>query len=387
MKGLATLLVLAIAIGAPVAARADAADDLINQAITEYGLGRFEASKALLKKALAASSRAAQKARAELYLGVNAAAQNNRKAAIAHFERALGHDAALEVNASAVKPRVMALFRRVRARVTGRLSVSLAQPPAVVVVDGREIGPAPQILRLKAGKHSLTLRLASGKVLYARTINVAAARTLRVEARPVERTPRGTLEIAVSRSDAHVLVDGKPVDSRKLELTVGEHHVTAWAPGFEQATRTVRVSAGSTARVELALSRDASASSKAPASGGRRIFTWVAAGAAVIALGVGTGFAIASNGDYAAYQDNCSESRAGDVRCVDLMRRIDNRDLAANVLIGVGAGLAAAGVALWFIEGAMLRKERRRGLSNSTARTRFTPLVGQVNGGSLRVSF
>jgi hypothetical protein len=79
----------------------------------------------------------------------------------------------------------------------------------------------------------------------------------------------------------------------------------------------------------------------------RRIYTWIAAGVAAVAVGAG------------AYYGSSAQKKSDDLlggvhtseEATALARDADDAAKKANVLYGVGAAAAAAGVTLFFVEG------------------------------------
>ncbi|HSN92146.1 MAG TPA: hypothetical protein VLS93_13025, partial [Anaeromyxobacteraceae bacterium] len=88
--------------------------------------------------------------------------------------------------------------------------------------------------------------------------------------------------------------------------------------------------------------------SPAPRQEKRRIWTWVAGGAAVVAAGAGTYYGMTA-------QQRSDELRDGTARPAAEANALAGDAKAAqrsaNVLYGVAAGAAAAGVTLFFVEG------------------------------------
>jgi hypothetical protein len=89
---------------------------------------------------------------------------------------------------------------------------------------------------------------------------------------------------------------------------------------------------------------------KAPPAmaGKRRVYTWVAAGAAVAALATGVYFGAAANSENDKIADGTIRTAA---EIAALESRRDQRSRTSKVLYGVGGAAAAAGVTLFFVEG------------------------------------
>lgn len=88
---------------------------------------------------------------------------------------------------------------------------------------------------------------------------------------------------------------------------------------------------------------------------GRR-WTWIAAAGTVVVAAVGMGLGISAASEYSEYKDDSTPS----ARYPELEDSISAKATTANVMFGVAGGLAAATVALFFIEGAITRSHAER---------------------------
>jgi len=187
---------------------------------------------------------------------------------------------------------------------------------------------------------------------------------------------------------AQVMVDGTPVPAAALDLPwkvdPGEHVIAAVAAGFRVERRTVRLQEGETLPVQLTLvSEQASLGGSDPAhatpraghgegrspaaasadgargpqeDGGRRVpsWAWVSGGMGLVALGVGTAFAV----DYVAVRstvaEDCPKNLCNfdryDVASADALEGRWNRSLGLAVGLGaaslVGVGAAVYGIVM-----------------------------------------
>ncbi len=143
-----------------------------------------------------------------------------------------------------------------------------------------------------------------------------------------------------------------------MAVDPGAHVVSAKAPGRQPfQTSLAKVSAGDTIAVGIpTLDAVAPAPSAVayPEPGrrsidGQKVGALVSAGVGVIALGVGTGFALHSSSKHDQSERYCQGSACTDQRGVDALaaaRAAGNRSTVAFVIGGVGLGAAAV---LWFV--------------------------------------
>jgi hypothetical protein len=96
------------------------------------------------------------------------------------FAQALEANPETSLDPTKVDPTVVKLLESVRARLTGSLIVNSTPPGAMLLLDGKEVGAAPQTLATPAGKHKLEVRWGEGP-LQATEVQVRPRRELRVE--------------------------------------------------------------------------------------------------------------------------------------------------------------------------------------------------------------
>lgn len=307
MRAGAILLLVLLATAASAqpsaSARQASAQVLLDQGVAAFSRGDFRRSKQLLRRAEKTAQAPALLAKIHLYLGLDAAALGETDAAHEAFRRALTHDPKLTLDGRRHNPGVMRLFDKARDATLGSLHVTVDDANARIVLDGVEVGQGPYRALLPTGSHLLEVKSPDGRQLYRQLVSVSAGRVLRVE---VVVTP-------VSRPTS------------------------------------VPSSAGSPA---------------APAGSSRRsrLWTWIAAGGAVISAGLAVGLVAAANGDE---KDACAllsgegdcASRASLSNPADLPRyedlyegARDKRSWAVGLGIASGALVVAATV-LFFIEG------------------------------------
>ena len=81
-----------------------------------------------------------------------------------------------------------------------------------------------------------------------------------------------------------------------------------------------------------------------------RLWTWVAAGAAVAAVGVGTYYGLSSKSDADALHANVSPPRTNAAN-QSLADSAQSKATTANAFYAIAGGCAAAGITLFFVEG------------------------------------
>jgi hypothetical protein len=135
----------------------------------------------------------------------------------------------------------------------GRLTVREgAERPAIVIVDGTEVGPSPWEGELAEGSHTLVLRDAETST-DPMTVQVSSIAPIQVVLELPQAT--GAVEVRVTPSGARLSVDGNdvPGGGGRFELPAGEHHFEASAEGYKREVRTLLVAPGSSTLLDLAL--------------------------------------------------------------------------------------------------------------------------------------
>lgn len=137
----------------------------------------------------------------------------------------------------------------------GTLSVASATPGARVLVDGAEMGKAPQTVKdLGCGDHTVTLR-APGYLEANRTVRVPAFENVPVDLQ-LQKEEFGTLVLDVTPLEVNVAVDGIGVGAgpRTLDhIAAGPHKVAGTLEGYTPATVDVTVPANGMQRLDLTL--------------------------------------------------------------------------------------------------------------------------------------
>lgn len=139
---------------------------------------------------------------------------------------------------------------------------------AVVMVNGKTIGPLPLTLSLQAGRYLVEV-VRPGWQPWRKWLDVAAGQSLTLvptlqlaKAAPsapfdAPATPRrGTLSVTSSVGSARVFLDGKPIGRTPItahEELVGPHVIAVRHPDYEEFLATVEVKAGALTRLAVQL--------------------------------------------------------------------------------------------------------------------------------------
>lgn len=305
------------------------AEALLQEGIVRFRLGKFRGSLEALARAEKAASAPAVLARINLYRGLNHAVTDHEARARASFRAALVQDPAVRLDPRKFKPSLTALLDKVRRGMRGELSVTGSSPGARVLVDGQVVGKTPYVGQVTIGRHVVQLRGADGRH-HRREVIVAYRKRSRVEVKlgppPVKASPPPA---------------SAPVHAGTPEVAAGSHHDSP------------------------------------PSSPRRRLWTWIAAGGAVAAAGVGIGLGASVYSD----RDEFESLPAGDAGLDELEAAARDKTVAANVLFVAAGALAVTAVVLFFLEGKPVKAEGDR------ASVRLAPVVGQARGLLLTAEF
>jgi hypothetical protein len=300
----------------PTSSSARTAAQLFQRAVERFSSADFEGSVRLLEQARHETTEPTLLGRIQLYLGANHSTLGKRGAAREAFRRALIHDPALSISPKRFKAATVALFRAVRATMHGALLVT-ASREGLVDVDRKTMGNTPLRIQLPIGRHRVVVRGPDGAVWH-----------------------RGEVVI---RHDTTSPVHAAPVRAAEPDLT----------PVYRPR---------------------AAGSDRAPQG---RVWTWVAAGGAVVSLGAAIGLVVAGHADNEEYWDEATDRQTG-ARLEDSGRA---KQRAGQVLFGVAGALAVTSVVLYLLEGRSTGSERR-----SSSATLF-PLAGRAAGLGLWARF
>jgi anti-sigma-K factor RskA len=330
MGSLAALsLAPAASIAGPASPRGRGAKtDLLKQGVRLFSHGRFKRSLRVLELA---HKRAAKRtvdrrrtAKILLFIGLNHAVGGRSKLAKQAFSAALAHDADLRLEARRFKHDLQQIFDRVRDRLVP-LAVSADLDGAVVVVDGKVIGAAPLRARLGVGQHVVEVRREGA--VYQTSVELSLGRPASVRA-------------VLRRAEPFPAAAG----SRRQD-----------APSFW---------------------------------GRRRLWTWVAAGAAVAVSAASIGVWASANSTHKneftsmlkEYDPGAPDARVQFAELESKAGSISDRVLAARVLAGVAGGLAISAAVLLYFEG---RPSPERSAGRGLQSVRVAPLWGEAAGATV----
>ena len=142
-----------------------------------FNQGDFDAALKMLDAAAIDGGDPATLEKVQLLRAQCLAARQDFARAEEAFALALDANPETTLDPTRVDPTVVRLLESVRARLTGTLVVGSTPPGALLMLDGKEIGPAPQTIAAPAGKHKVEARWGQG-----------ALQTLELQVRPRRET-------------------------------------------------------------------------------------------------------------------------------------------------------------------------------------------------------
>ena len=292
-------------------AAAQTAGDLLKQCIQHYAMADFPTSLKACQRAAGMTKDPKLLARIHLYTGLNQMGVGKKESARKAFTRALTHDPGLTIKSRQHKKAIVALFEEVKKSRMGLLSVKADRAGALVFVDGKKVGTVPFKGSVPVGKHWLIVRTPDGKYLHEMSVNLTPGNNqLVVSLKPVY----GYLSVISEPPGAEVLVNGQKVGQTPIKehiLRPGQYKITLQMEGRGRVHRSVKVQLDKESSLSLALTAedtppdavpdirpdpadDAPAAPEHSFWKRKRIWTWVAAGTAVVAAGVGLGLGLSA---------------------------------------------------------------------------------------------
>lgn len=349
-----TSLWLLLVWGLPSSALADARDSTaltqFEQGKASYDAGKFEDALILFQKSLSllpSPNSRLYVARCHRALGRVATAYSQLKLASREAQDRL--TATGEKRFTATRDAAAGEAEELEPRVPRlTLAVPSKTPPDFVAkLDGREMPRATwgALVEIDPGKHTLSARGARVKP-FRRTFTVSEGERLRIEIE-LERVPtaRIILDLESRPSGLAISIDDKAIDSSAFDsvhdLDVGKRRIVASAPGYFSFVWQKTLFDNDEVRLKIDLR-------PSPRGGGAARGTppWLfysAAGATVVALGVGTIFAVGA-------KSTADEEQAKDPLLRDPAARdsVHDKSVVANALFATGAILAAGTGVLFF---------------------------------------
>ena len=329
MRPFAGSLVAALIVVAPAAARADAAAELAE------ARARFERGAKLYQdgryRDAIAEFEAAYRLRPHGAIHYNLAQCREK---LGEWPQALRsyHDYLRELPKAEDRDQVRKAMRRIEDRLAAAgvqaLLVSSDPRGAEVAVDGRPRGKTPFVIALPPGSYTVTLALA-GHASAARQVDLSleAYAVVDVVLRPAPAVAPEA--VAAAGTAVAPAAAAPPAPAGSPSPGAPKPDLSAPAPD--------------------PLTADLPPPGKpAPPPGKHRVWTWVATGAAVAAAGAGAYYAVSAQQKSDQLRDGTYRP-AGDATA--LAEDAESAARNANVLYGIAAGAAAAGVTLFFVEG------------------------------------
>lgn len=167
-----------------------------------------------------------------------------------------------------------------------------------------------------------------------------------------EAPTTGTLRITSSVQGALVRVDGRDLGqapiAAPLSLSPGKHRLSVLTDGHIPFESEVQVEAGVTTAAHAELQRETAYRGVA----GGRLFTWIAAGLTVVALGTSIAFGVVAAGQ----ESDANAARPADQEM--LFGQAEDTALKSDLALGAAVVLGVSTVLLWFLEGSSVDTER-----------------------------
>ncbi|MFC1499822.1 PEGA domain-containing protein [Candidatus Zixiibacteriota bacterium] len=145
---------------------------------------------------------------------------------------------------------------------TAQVRIQSEPTGAEISIDGLIVGTTPRTLALEEGVHELSLTR-DGYQGYSDSLNVLGGENQTISV-PLDEIPSGTLEITtIPVTDVTISIDGEvrgtTPNTSTLRLYQGRHTVELKRDGYDTETRTVLITAGMTADLEVTLMRSGQA--------------------------------------------------------------------------------------------------------------------------------
>jgi len=341
---------------------AEDAEVIYRLALTRFARADFARSAKLLERAAGLAVDPKLLGRIRLQLGVCHEVMGKVEDARAAFRAALEQDPELALEASRHRTSARALFDSVREGLRGELVVSCEGGPGTASLDGAALGAVPLTRPVGVGAHRLEIAGHDGAIVWSRGLVVGVGKVVTVNATcPI---PPARVSVVSEPPGAEVIIDGAQVGATPCtaSLRPGRHRLLLRRSGFLDRTLALELPAGARRALELRLDPlpppPSPALPSAPPPARRRVWTWVVGATAVASLGAALGAGLASRADHSAWEAEW-ERGTDPVRYEELRSSGQQKQLAANVLAGVGAALAVGAVVLYFLEGRASREARR----------------------------
>ncbi|KAF5055821.1 PEGA domain protein [anaerobic digester metagenome] len=189
---------------------------------------------------------------------VTAGTQHNLRASKQGYQ---DYETTFSVNAGQLNEISVTLPSVTQTSIFGTIQVQSVPAGANVYIDGQFHGTTPSQAGsylsqdVIAGKHIVSVQL-DGYVTYSTTVQVLSGERKSVVANLNQDRPDGSIQVRTSPEGATVVLDG--IDLRTSPVTfanvnAGTHTIIASRDGYQSVSRSVQVSAGQTAQVDITL--------------------------------------------------------------------------------------------------------------------------------------
>ncbi len=221
----------------------------------------------------------------------------------------------------AVGDSIANLERKLKDRGLQQVLVFADPVTAKIEIDGKDLGVQPASTELSPGPHKLVAK-ADGYTPVERTFTMSSVRSqeVTINLAPVGSTP--------------AVADAPRKDD-----------------GLKQPAGSTLEPTGTTTGTTTGTPEAIVAKKPPPQQGGKRIFTWVAAGGAVVAGGVGAGLGVVAGGASSQLRDPATAATRTRPQADALVAQANSMSLGANIAYGVAGAAAVTAVILFFVEG------------------------------------
>ncbi len=355
--GLLVLFVL-LALCCPGIGEARSSEALFRKALVSFSMAEFEQSIQLLQQAKAVTEDPKRLSQIYLYLAANLDILERSAEAESAMAAALTYDPALKIEEERFRDSTLDLWRHGRRTMFGVLVVT-ANQKAIVWIDKARRGLTPLRLRLPIGAYQLEL-LNEDRTSRARTQAVVFfEQTTRANLHL--RRMKGTLTLTSTPPGAEVIVDGRVLGKTPLvraSLDAGTQHITMRLDNAHEEKITVRIHAEKDTKILVPLKV---LQVQAPRRDGPprppRLWTWILAGGAGVTLVTSMGLGLAALADHNSWETQISAPPPHDSESMENLKDAgQSKQLAANLLLGIGGALTVAAVVAYILE----RPEHKR---------------------------